>query len=168
VEFDWAGAVEEVFQSTLASLAKEIAKEEAKALAGSAAAEVVSSAAEAAVTGFIGPLLKLLLRIGDETRKNINKLVQAPLLTGLREAQQALAFVATTPEEKSIRTERLSRADFELARALSVVGTDDKGNRTRTYIGLVRGLICLDRGAPNLAKLAFKDALVRQCCNFEK
>lgn len=158
--FDLAGATEEVFQSALTSLVGEIAKERARNLAGAAAAEVVSSTAEAAVTGFIVPLLRLLLRVGDETGRNINKLIQAPLLTGLREAESSLNFVATNANEKTIRTERLSRADFELARALSLLGSDAKADRLRTYIGLVRGLICLDRGAPSLARLAFKDALV--------
>jgi hypothetical protein len=159
VEFDLAAATEEVFQSTISSLLAEMAKERAQTLATAAAAEVVRSAAEATVTDFVGPLLRLLFKVSDETSKNTKRLVQAPLLTGLREARDALEYIAKTPEESTIRTERLSKADFELARALSLLSSDAAANRTRTYINLIRGLICIDRGAPELAKRAFRDGL---------
>jgi hypothetical protein len=151
--------VEEVLSSVLKSVAGEIAKEEMQNYVGTAAAEIAQSAAESIVVGFGVPLLKMLFKVTDQTSKNVKILVRAPLRTGMREAQEALSLVPLTEGDRIVREERLASADFELARAESLLPSGSSGDRPRSLIGLMRGLICIERGAEGAARSSFRKGL---------
>jgi hypothetical protein len=129
---------------------------------GAAIAEATKCAAE----GFVGPVLRVVLGLLDETSTHLKQLMSEPLITGIREAMKALSIGhVLEPADEEVVFERLHDAEVNLSKALTLLPKKGQVDELKFLIQLLRGLIASRRGALVMAaaELQFcKDRLAPQ------
>jgi hypothetical protein len=121
-------------------------------------ATALSEATKCAVEGFVGPVLRGVLHLLDETTEQLKKLLSEPLITGVRESNRALAIGdPIDPADQLLLSERLHDAENSLARALSLLPRKEKKGvgEVRFIIWLCAGIRQPARKASFLRELAF-------------
>lgn len=154
--------------AALMSLFKSLGERSATALVSRAGATASASAgivpalagevASSAVEAIAGPLLRILLKLSDETSARLERLVTANYKTGLREAEKALALMGGDLSEREVRRERLRFADQQLASAYTLAEDTKHAEATRAHISFMRALITMELGAKAAAHMEFRSA----------
>jgi hypothetical protein len=103
-------------------------------------------AADAAAATIAGPLLKVVLRVADDTRRNLNLIMDESFSTGIAIAVQNMAIAPRDAKQKRFRSEQLLFAYNKLHSAYAFA-RGRKAAPTRLYVRLVQGLIAEELGA---------------------
>ncbi|MBL8261955.1 MAG: hypothetical protein JNM58_05970 [Xanthomonadaceae bacterium] len=155
---DFRQAVLEISGSVIKAAGGEIARSITQESLGDSVATVLATLAEESVAAIAGPVLRVILSVMTRDSASLQALLGEPALTGLREAQNALAIEMNGDRSISIRESRLLSADASLARAVTIaLQSNDHGMVGVIY--LIRALISLDMKSEQVAKNDLKHCI---------
>lgn len=137
---DLRHSIAEITPELIGSAATAWAKQVLKSKAGSElVAAVASESFGVALKYMAGPLLTVWLHVTDKTQAKLDRLIAAPMISGLAMANRALALCCLKKADRELQSSMLDSTIKELERAYALCDSTDMG--TKYYIRVFQGLL---------------------------
>ncbi|MCG8526519.1 MAG: hypothetical protein MI748_09080 [Opitutales bacterium] len=136
----------------------ELIERSLKTYTGAIIAEITSETGKAFLANYTGPLLNVILKVSDENQKNIKKIIGEPIITGIREANEAFNITERSNKDIGEVNAKFQLADEKLSVAITFERFDNNPTKV-AFIYFIRGLIAHKKGAIDTAKSYFDEVL---------
>jgi hypothetical protein len=159
-----SSAIKESAEETAQEAGKEYAKvlaaslgtKAAESFPGSEMVQVIGGEiAKAAAGAIVGPLLTIFLKVADDTKANINRILTEPEITAAREARRFLDLKPESPEDVVLINEKLADISNAFDRAYTLVGRSPDAAARKFWIRMTQGCIAFRRGGSSVARSYF-------------
>ncbi len=129
--------------------ARRAASEMAQAIGGEVLKETVAVA--------VGPILKILLHVVDDTKVKLNTILTEPEITATREAKLFLQLEPKTSEEKIVVNEKFAALSNMFDTAYTYAASQSGTPTRKVWIRMFQGLIARRRGADLVSQVYFHE-----------
>lgn len=116
--------------------------------------------AKAVAGAFVGPLIGILLRVVDDTKARINKVLSEPEITAVREARRFLDLRSDSPADAVLIEEKFAAVSDAFDRAYTFAQGEPDAKARILWIRMMQGLIARHRGGKSVARLYFQECFV--------